>query len=68
MSNPSTKNAIAKHVGVMPSQLRELPNNSYFIDINLPIEDFVDIQRNIKVTFNQILIGNIANVGPAVNA
>ena len=68
MSNPSTKNAIAKHVGVLPSQLRELSNNSYFVDINIPIEDLVDKQRNIKVTFNQILVGNIANVGPAVNA
>ena len=68
MPNPSTKNAIAKHVGVLPSQLRELSNNSYFVDINIPIEDLVDNQRNIKVTFNQILVGNIANVGPAVNA
>ena len=68
MPNPSTKNAIAKHVGVLPSQLRELSNNSYFVDINIPIEDLVDTQRNIKVTFNQILVGNIANVGPAVSA
>ena len=68
MPNPSTKNAIAKHVGVLPSQLRELSNNSYFVDINIPIEDLVDKQRNIKVTFNQILVGNIANVGPAVSA
>ena len=68
MPNPSTKNAIAKHVGVLPSQLRELSNNSYFVDINIPIEDLVDKQRNIKVTFNQILVGNIANVSPAVSA
>ena len=64
MTNPTHRKAIAKHAGVLPSQLRELSNNSYFIDANISIDDLVDTRNHIKVTFNQILVGNIANVVP----
>jgi|688.fasta_scaffold116220_4 hypothetical protein len=68
MSNITHERAIAKHAGVLPSQLRKLSTGKYFVDINVPLEPLCDARYDFTVEFSQILIGTIADVGPAVNA
>lgn len=68
MSNTIYERAIAKHTGVLPSQLRKLSDGKYFIDLNVPVEPLRDARYDFTVEFSQILIGTIANVGPAVSA
>ena len=68
MSNTIQEKAIAKHAGVLPSQLRKLSTGKYFVDINVPLEPLRDSRYDFTVEFSQILIGNIASIGPAVNA
>jgi hypothetical protein len=68
MSNITYERAIARHAGVLPSQLRKLSESKYFVDINVPLEPLRDTRYDFTVEFSQILIGSIASIGPAVNA
>jgi len=68
MSNTIYERAIAKHAGILPSQLRKLSEGKYFIDLTVPLEPLRDSRYDFTVEFSQILVGNIASVGPAVNA
>ena len=68
MSNITHERAIAKHAGILPSQLRKISEGKYFVDLNVPLEPLSDTRYDFTVEFSQILVGNIASVGPAVNA
>lgn len=64
MSNITLERALAKHAGILPSQLRQLSDNKYFIDVPSPIEPLRDNRYNFTIEFAQNLIGNIASVIP----
>lgn len=51
---------IAKHAGLLSTQLRQLSTNRYFLDTHDVIKPFCDDQY--AITFSPILVGTIAEV------
>ena len=62
MNNITVERAIARHIGVSPSQVRPLNKNKYFVDSNVSAEPLRDARYDFTVEFSQILVGTIAVV------
>lgn len=60
--NTLLERAIARHAGVLLSQVKQLSDTQYFIDTLDPIQPLRDLRNHFMVDFSQTLVGTIGNI------